>query len=232
VSDSVQKLFPISGTAAVAHYGFAEIGGSSLEALIAEFEAQLTVDELDPVALPDALGAFLNERLMAAFTEDELDEITDDPPFNNRDYAGLLVAHYDSDGIGRINVVTIPGPHVAPDNGVNTTELGFVARGDGDVVSRLIDGVALEAIADQVLDIPQSVIDALRTLAYTRKLPTSMYDAMEFATFLVRTTIDMQRFSAGTIGSPRRLASCGGAVRALSLSRTGVRPAGAQTGAR
>ena len=66
--------------------------------------------------------------------------------------------------------------------------------------------------------------DTLTTtfLAYKRNFPPSVQEAIDFATFLVRTTIDMQRFSAGTIGFPDRGASCGGAVHAVCVTPMGV----------
>jgi hypothetical protein len=46
-----------------------------------------------------------------------------------------------------------------------------------------------------------------------------MQDAVDFASFLIRTTIDMQRFSDGTRADPGDLPGCGGPVRILAVTR-------------
>jgi hypothetical protein len=59
----------------------------------------------------------------------------------------------------------------------------------------------------------------LKQLAYKHMYPLSMQDAVDFATFIVRTTIDMQRFSDGTVAEPNGIPGCGGPVRVLAVNR-------------
>jgi hypothetical protein len=126
------------------------------------------------------------------------------------------VAYYDTSGVGQIDTVSIPGAHVRANNGVNTVDLGSLSRGDTDVVHRLIDGVAWGELTDQLIGLPPPVALSLRRLTHRRKLPTCVGEALEFATFLTRTTIDMQRFTTGTLGTPWRTAGCGGVVSACA----------------
>ena len=108
------------------------------------------------------------------------------------------------------------------DNGVNTADLGALWRGDTDVVQRLIDGVAWDELADLLIELPPSVASWLRGVTHRRKLPTRVDDALEFATFLVRTTIGMQRFTTGTLDTPRTTAGCGGVVSAVTVITAGA----------
>ena len=63
-------------------------------------------------------------------------------------------------------------------------------------------------LTHQLTGLPPSVALSLRGVTHMRKLPTCVDEALEFATFLVRTTIDMQRFTTGTVGIPSRTAGC------------------------
>jgi hypothetical protein len=44
-------------------------------------------------------------------------------------------------------------------------------------------------------------------------------DGIDYAAFLIRTTIDMQRFSDGTIGDPGLIPACGGPLQILVVER-------------
>ena len=52
---------------------------------------------------------------------------------------------------------------------------------------------------------------------------------MDYATFLVRTTIDMQRFSDGTVAHPGLVPGCGGPIHSLVVERSFVRWASPST---
>jgi hypothetical protein len=45
---------------------------------------------------------------------------------------------------------------------------------------------------------------------------------VDYATFLVRTTIDMQRFSDGTFARPGLVPGCGGPLQLLVVDRNGA----------
>ena len=105
---------------------------------------------------------------------------------------------------------------------MNTTDLGALWRGDTDIVQRLIDGVAWDELTDLLIELPASVASSLRGVTHRRKLPTRIDDALEFATFLVQTTIDMQRFTTGTLDTQRSTAGCGGVVSAVTVVAAGA----------
>ena len=76
VSDAVQKLFTIRGSAGVAVYGRAEIGGKPIDVLMTEFEISFAAAGLSDDALPASLGQFFDELLGTAYTPSEIDEMT------------------------------------------------------------------------------------------------------------------------------------------------------------
>ncbi len=47
-----------------------------------------------------------------------------------------------------------------------------------------------------------------------------MHDALDFAIFVVRTTIEMERFTDGTFAAQRRIPVCGGPVQAVAVTQS------------
>jgi hypothetical protein len=109
---------------------------------------------------------------------------------------------------------------------VSTASIGMAPRGQRDVIDRLLAGVDREVLAAVVLqeaiEIPSDVSSALEQLAYRLNLPITLQDGIDFARFLIRTTVDMQRFSDGTVAFGVRLPGCGGPTRIAVVRRRGV----------
>jgi hypothetical protein len=70
--------------------------------------------------------------------------------------------------------------------------------------------------------ISEEVQERLGQLRFHLILPSTLQDAIDFAMFIIRTTIDMQRFSDGTLGNAGSFPTCGGPIRVLSVTRGGV----------
>ena len=221
-SDNAQKVFQVRDSIAVATYGQAGIGQRTIAGLMDEFVSQLH-DEVpqEAGALAHALGGFFDERYRAGTPREEVDtwEAAEGSPL------GFLVAGYDDDGIGRIREVLIPGPVVQDEPGgvpINTAVMGVSWRGQTDVIRRLIYGFDGDMFGAAGHVLPDELQEPIGQLTYNLLFPVTMQDAVDFASFLIRTTIDMQRFSDGTQARPGDVPGCGGPLRILAVTREGL----------
>jgi hypothetical protein len=247
VSDSAQKVFAV-GDFGVATAGDAFISGNTIAGLMDQFRAQLGDDDAEDVdRFADALGRFFDRRFLAAWNEemdavrafrDEGGDVGDEEIPTEWDPAVMgyaltfLVAGYDGAGIGHIHEVNVPGP----DRGAYspTTEArGSMWRGQTDVISRMLKGVDSRARFGLPDGLSDETVEAIRAhfdqLEYIPILPITVQDAIDYASFLIRTTIDMQRFSDGTLGDPGLVPGCGGPLQILvvepSRTRWATKPA-------
>jgi Proteasome subunit len=219
LSDSAQKVFEI-GRFGVATSGLAFIGGNTIAGLMDQFVAQLGDQAAEEVnAFTDALGEFFTSRFTAWWGEDGETWDTEELGFP----LIFLIAGYDAQGIGHIHRVLIPGPGRA-EYSPNTTERGAVWEGQTDVINRLLKGVDWsqlhlpeEELSEEAIE---QIVDDLGSLQYKTLFPVTVQDAVDYSSFLIRTTIDMQRFSDGTLGDPGLVPGCGGPVQILVVERS------------
>ncbi|WP_445147668.1 hypothetical protein [Baekduia sp. Peel2402] len=222
-TDNAEKVFDVCGGYAVATFGVAFIGDQTIAGVMAEFEA--TVDgeangEDGPLPVhtfADRLGNYFDDRYSTA-REDAGDPIQSDEIGK----LGFLIAGYDDVGVGHICEVLIPdGTRTETD--LNTSDnTGLAFRGVTDVVYRLLRGVDWEAVARAEIALAEEVVEELAKITYHVNYPITVQDAVDLATFLVRTTIDMQRFSDGTSAVPGGWSYCGGPINVISVQQTGV----------
>jgi hypothetical protein len=214
-SDFSQKIFPICDSVGVATYGDAFIANRTIGGLMDEFVSALPGDTpRDANSLATVLGEFFDERFRAANTDEHVEWYEENDVYP----LGFLVAGYDEDGIGRIREVALPGPEVQDDTEITTASLGVLWRGQTDVIRRLIKGIDSTLLVNLGHQIPE-LAEPIEQLEYRLLLPITMQDAVDFASFLIRTTIDMQRFSDGTMGDPGDVPGCGGPIRVLAITR-------------
>lgn len=215
-SDSALKLFQLPRGAAVGTYGMATIDGVTIRGLMEEFVTTLSEAELAETA--EALGCFFRERL---------DKVT---PSQRGDYRlpqgwplGFVIAGYDEDGPGRVLDVRVrPTDHRVQEADISSQNPGVTARGQTGATERLLNGVDWPAVGRRGIAIPADAQEQLRLLRYDLILPQTVSDAAELAYFLIRTTIDMQRFADGTYLEPREIPGCGGPIRVAVVTRSSV----------
>lgn len=216
LSDSTQKVFAVAGGFGVATSGFAFIGRDTIAGVMDRFLAQVGDDFADGIdAFADALRGFFGDRFnewLAAMGEEWDANI-------HGSAITFLVAGYDNSGVGHIRDVLIPGPHEG-EYAANTISGATVWRGQTDVIRRLIKGVDLLEIAGPPLG--KRMRERLDDLEYIALEPTTVQDALDYASFLIRTTIDMQRFSDGTFANPGLIPGCGGPLQLLVVDRNGA----------
>lgn len=208
-SDNMQKVFVVDGIG-VATFGQAFIGSDTIAGVMDQFTAQCVAEHTEDVdAFSAALGAFFDERFR------EHNEMPEDGEFA----LGFLVAGYDASGIGQIHEISIPGPEVTTTN-LLTSNGGVVWRGQTAVIRRLIKGVDWDTLGQLEAKPSDEVGAALGALEYHLNYPITVQDGVDFAGFLVRTTIDMERFTDGIVAAPGGIPACGGKLQLLTIERS------------
>jgi hypothetical protein len=219
LSDSAQKVFEV-GRFAVATTGLAFIAGNTIAGLMDQFLAQLDDEDSTGVeAFTNSLGQFFDSRFDAWTEAEGVKWDTDEAGFP----LTFLVAGYDGEGIGHINEVEIPGPQRG-DYSPNTVDTGVMWRGQTDVVTRMLKGVdraglrlPFDELSEEAL---KKIVEAFDSLEYNHLFPVTVQDAVDYSSFLIRTTIDMQRFSDGTLANPGLIPGCGGPLQIVVVERS------------
>jgi hypothetical protein len=218
LSDSSQKIFEVGGYG-VAMAGLAFIADHTIAGLMDQFVAQVTDDDRKTVdTFADALGAFFDRRFADWF--EAAGETYDVEKSGYQLW--FFVAGYDDEGIGHIRQVFIPGP-VRGEDSPDTTLPETIRGGQTDVIDRLLDGVDWDKAAIPKNAISDEVNERLQSVAYNELAPITVQDGIDYASFLIRTTIDMQRFSDGTIGDPGLIPACGGPLQILVVEQSRTR---------
>lgn len=215
-TDSAQKVFSICSRYGVAAYGASFIGRSTIAGVMDEFVAEIG-DKVPTGILEfaDALGGFFHERLMRS--GEDLD---------GEGQLGFLVGGYGSDdGLGRFLDVQVPGsPDSVPprefdihDLEVSTDSLGVVPFGMTQAWTRLVAGVDWDLLSASGIEVHEDLRTTLDKFEYNLIFPITLQDAIEYADFVIRTTVDIGRFSNGTGLKPGSLDACGGVPRVLAV---------------
>lgn len=214
-SDSTHKVFDLGGIVGIATYGLATIGAKPIRVLIEEWSRDHVAGKpLSEVA--DALGRFFQEQLDAvtpASRKPLHDQLSDEWPL------GFIVAGYDN-GVGLALEVRIwPNRHAVKDTKITTEDPTVLYRGQTSVPRRMIQGFDPRDIRAAEMTVPRDWPDKISQLRYDLIAPVTAQDAIDLAYFLVETTIQMQRFSDGTVAEPRNVPGCGGPVQCLLVSQ-------------
>jgi len=213
ISDYTSKLFDVSN-AGIATYGQAFIGGRNIAALIGDFRATNPRGDVDAIA--DQLRNFVATAYDTAF-----------PQTGARPILGFLIAGY-AHGIGRLLRVEFPNDR-RPTVLHTTNTPGADWNGSTDIISRLVLGFdprlgALPIIAGLPADQLPAVRQQLQGLQYNIPFDAlTLQDGIDLALFLVRSTVEMQRFADGTVGAPGQIPNVGGAVDVLVVTPTELR---------
>jgi hypothetical protein len=213
-SDSADKVFLLCSRFGVATFGDAFIGDRTIAGLMTEFIAQLDDSPQHGGALAEQLGTFFDARYRE--WRDAVGRPIDE---GENPALGFIVGGYDESGIGRLHEISIPGPIVVEQE-ICTASIGMMPRGQRDVIDRLLGGFDAGMLDLIGVPVPEDVQQALSGLAYRVLFPITLQDGIDFASFLIRTTIDMQRFSDGTLAYQVGLPGCGGPTRIAVVRRS------------
>jgi hypothetical protein len=220
LSDTALKVFEVAGQYSVATFGQALIGPQTIAGIMAEFAAESQAEVLGDIhTFANALGAFFTTRY-TAWRESVGHPIGEDEPTGA---LGFLVGGYDTAGVGHVVEVHVPHGELVDGVGISTAEGGGVIfRGQIGVINRLLRGVDVDALAATGVTVPHDIVTAMGQLQYEVLFPITIQDAIDLSAFLIRTTIDMQRFSDGIVADPGEVPACGGEVVVLATRRAEV----------
>jgi 20S proteasome alpha/beta subunit len=214
-TDYTQKVFSIGDRFGVVTFGYAFVDGNTIAGLMEEFEAQTKPPE-DIDEAVERLRDYFQDRL-----EKHFEALPHDKPPEGADALGFMVGGYDDKGVGRIKLLYLPTKTIHDGSSTAARECGAHWDGETQVLSRLIKG--WDAASIDISKWPQEQTDALQGAEYLTPFGRmALQDAVDFATFAIRTTIDMQRFSDGTVGSPGSFPTCGGTAELVAINRRGL----------
>jgi hypothetical protein len=218
LSDFTHKVFRVKSVA-VATYGYAFLSGRNIAGHMAEF-GQRFAESDNPSALEvaNSVAEFFGDRF-----DRHMGETKETPIPAGASALGFLVGGYDG-GLGCLHEVALPARSVT--NITDSTKGGGAWRGMTDVVIRMIKGVDLNLVARHVqtdgLDAHyQALQPVFSKLEYSIPFgQMNLQDAVDFATLLIRTTIDVQRLTHGTAGSFGSWPGVGGPIEVATVTAT------------
>lgn len=218
-SDSAHKVFEASGKFAAATYGFATIGTLTVRSLFDEW-VTTTAAPADLDVFARELGSFFQKRVEDATPAKRGGGL----PLGAKSWPlGLLVGGYGGDGVGRVLEVKIrEDRYDVSETGATTEKPSVVYRGQTSALRRLIRGVDFDELREGNIRLGEELEERLETLHYELIAPITTQDAVDFAYFLIETTIKMQRFSDGTVLAKNRDGrgpppGCGGPIQAIVI---------------
>jgi hypothetical protein len=222
ISDYTSKLFDI-GNVGVAWYGQAFLQGRSLGGWLSDFKAKKPTGDVDHMA--DAISAYLATPYDSQFPATIQAPSPSPVPAtaDTRPIMGLLIAGYDTNGIGKLMRIEFPNQR-KPNEAFTTRRTGAMWSGETDVISRLILGydnrirntVPFLTMRQELSGVADAQLHALQyNIPFDALM---MQDGIDFASSLVRVTVEMQRFSHGTIGDASDIPGVGGSVDILAIT--------------
>ena len=221
LSDYTHKVFKV-GNVAVTTYGYAFLLGRNIAGHMSEFARTCAgTDEPGPSAkvVAEALAPFMGERF------DQHQATVKEAPLGPGEAGlGFLVAGYD-DGAGCLHEVTFPGGAVTPIASTNGGG-GAAWRGQTDVVARLVKGCDIDLLVNKATEAGleqqvQALAPTVHSMEYSIPFGfLNLQDSVDLATLLIRTTIDVQRLTHGTLGKPGSWPGVGGPIEVATVTAT------------
>ncbi len=217
-SDSASKLFSV-GNVAITFYGEAFVLDRTISSFVSEFDASLKE--------PKPSGVDETARLFSIFFQKYYDQHVREKKKSPN--LGFIFAGYNNAGNGKLIELVFPGKPDPLDLPNSTRQSqGAVWRGQTDVIVRLIKGfdltmgglpmiASMEEAKQKALGVELGKLEYTIPFAYF-----TLQDGIDFALMLVQTTVDMQRFSFGTVGSVGAIPGVGGAVDVIAITPTGL----------
>jgi hypothetical protein len=219
LSDFTHKVFRVENVA-IATYGYAFLSGRNIAGHMAEFSQRFpSGQDLSAESVAGNLHDFFGERF-----EKHVAETKEAPIPEGAIALGFLVGGYDS-GVGCLHEVAVPAKTVT--KLTDSTTGGGAWRGQTDVVVRLIKGADLTlleryAAADGHAAEHAALKDQLAKMEYSIPFgQLNLQDAVDLASLLVKTTIDIQRLTHGTIGSLGSWPGVGGPIEIATVTAAG-----------
>lgn len=214
-TDSAEKLFEFGRGGAICTAGWAIVNGRTISSHVNQLKQQSALAE-SPQAAAELLGTYFDEQIKQ-HVEAELDE----PP-DPGDALHFHVSGFDSQGVGRVFRVRLPEAEVTEVMTTEPEQCGAATLGQVDVFTRLMRGI------DPRIDLSfldetslKKMVEAVEGISYRTTFPLmTLQDAVDYAIFVMRMTIEMQRFSDGVNAAPGEISGTGGPLDVLVISRS------------
>jgi hypothetical protein len=208
-TDYAKKVFEIGDRFAAVTSGWSTVEGKTIAGQIKDFTAQTTVSD-DVNVAADELRDFIAPRIDAHIAAG-----LDPAPPAGIDVLTFIMGGFDGAGLGRLKFIGLPTGRVL--DGFSTENPGVNWAGEVDVIVRTVFGY--DAARLDVSRWAKRNREALSKVHYNIGFRWfALQDAIDFAAFVVRTTIDSQRFTDGTYGSPGASPTCGGPLQIASIA--------------
>jgi hypothetical protein len=200
--------------------GWASLSGRSVASHLDEF-GQTAVGIATPELMCAELTNFTVTRIQA-----HVDAGFDPTPEEGSSVMQFIVAGYHED-IGEVWKLLLPSGERWQ---LNTTQSGgAIWHGDWEITDRIFMGVCPTigdaAEKDERLKAAYEALEPAISdaeLVFAPQLWT-LHEALDFATVLIRTTADVQRFTNGTKGRPGKFPSVGGLIEIALIDPSGCR---------
>ena len=224
-SDRAQKVFQLNKNTGAVSYGAAILLDKNINSLIEEFKAKNPkIDTLPVDIIVKELKTYFDDiyrKQLARYPNIAIDQL------------GFMVAGYDENGNGKLLAFSVPNGII--EGGLSTNgSFGASWHGQTDVIVRLIQGCCPELANKINQNInsselkPESKINPFQFEYIMNFNYMTIQDAIDFADFLIRTTIETQRFSYFTMSSSTTISSVtipgvGGQIDIAVITPTGFK---------
>lgn len=208
-TDAAQKVFQLGDFVGATYSGKASIGDRSISGIIRDFRVEQSIGDTsntDVTVVAQRLYEFISGRYLKEFMGKQVEPLE------------LTVSGYDK-GKAKKAYTIIVSPLGAKIEEIKAfQDLGARWRGQTDVITRMIKGVDNKLLI--MLESPAR--EEAEKMAYNIPFKyMTLQDGIDFAIFMIRTTIDMQRFADGTVDEPGAVQGVGGTIDVAVITTDG-----------
>jgi hypothetical protein len=219
-TDHARKLFiPCKGIG-IACFGTALLGDQTVAGLIGKFLAERRIKDFStPASVSVALEDFFRQQLDEYYRAVDEGDPKSAPPDLPEGLYGFLVAGYVG-GVGRVAEVLLPRKQDAiVEHDFSTLDEALIFRGRTRYMRRMLEGYDKYSLELAQVTLSEEAISDLRAVRLIVKRTISVQNALDLATFVVHTTIDMERLTDGIHARPGDVPRCGGQMQALLITQ-------------
>jgi hypothetical protein len=204
-SEYGQKVFLLNNWIGATSYGWAFLLRKNIAGLIEDFKVNLPSQTLTVEETARRLVDFFEDKY-----SQHINAKLDEPVAQGLIAIGFIVAGYnEKSSIGEVYACQIPGRIV--NKITDTNNPGCAWNGQGEIVQRLVKGH--DAEIDKLKGFNHELQAELPKLELTTNFNNmTIQDAIDYCIFLIRTTIDAQRFSDGIALHPGSIPGVGGSI--------------------
>lgn len=208
-TDYAHKVFEVDGRFLAATFGWATLHGKTISGHVREFGQEGSISG-DVHQAATQLRDYFQSRVQS-----HIEAGLDPAPDAGVEPLGFIIGGYDDSGVGHVKQVWPLGGEVQ--DICRTTDPGGIWNGEIDVMIRLIKG--WDSLRIDTADWQQSQLEVLAQAEYLSNFNWfALQDAIDWTLYVARTTIDTQRFTNGTLGTPGAIPTCGGEVEVATIT--------------